>query len=389
MNNFIYEIPTKIFFGKDQIQNLGAEISKYGKNVLLTYGGGSIKRSGLYEKVYAQAQTFNLNIFELGGIDPNPRISSVKEGAKICKENNIDVVLAVGGGSTIDCSKFICANALDEVEDPWDYFIGKAKVTKALPLITVLTIAAAGSEMNFGGVLTNEDLKLKLNTSNPILRPKASFLDPTLTYTVSKFQTACGAADIFSHLIEVYFNLKADFFMLRRINEALLKTVIKYGPIALDEPENYEARANLMWSSSWAQNGFLKAGDAINWSCHPIEHELSAINDLTHGLGLAILTPKWMEYCLNNTTLPIYVELGVNVFDIDSSKDSKTIAYETIQKVKDFFYKDLGLSDTLSKVGIFEKDFEIIAKNACKGKTLNSFVPLDQKAIEDILMMCK
>ena len=330
-----------------------------------------------------------MNIFELGGIDPNPRISSVKEGAKICKENNIDVVLAVGGGSTIDCSKFICANALDEVEDPWDYFIGKAKVTKALPLITVLTIAAAGSEMNFGGVLTNEDLKLKLNTSNPILRPKASFLDPTLTYTVSKFQTACGAADIFSHLIEVYFNLKADFFMLRRINEALLKTVIKYGPIALDEPDNYEARANLMWSSSWAQNGFLKAGDAINWSCHPIEHELSAINDLTHGLGLAILTPKWMEYCLNNTTLPIYVELGVNVFDIDSSKDSKTIAYETIQKVKDFFYKDLGLSDSLSKVGIFEKDFETIARNACKGKTLNSFVPLDQKAIEDILMVCK
>ena len=389
MKNFVYDIKTKVYFGKGQLDNLGEELSHYGKNVLLTYGGGSIKRNGIYDKVLSEAKKYDLNVFELGGIDPNPRITSVKQGATICKENNVDVVLAVGGGSVIDCSKFICANAKDDVKDPWDYFIGKAKVTSALPLVTVITLAATGSEMDITGVLSNEEEKLKLNASDPILRPKASFLDPTLTYTVSKYQTACGSADILSHVIELYFNLSADFFMLRRIMESLMKTVIKYGPIALEKPEDYEARANLMWAASWAINGFLRAGDRISWSAHPIEHELSAIYDITHGLGLAILTPKWMKFALNDKTLPIYVEYGKNVFDIDPCLDDYEIANKAIEKTADFFYKDLGLDDNLTKIGVKEEDFPLMAKRACKDGVLNAFVPLDQKAIEEILQMCK
>ena len=389
MKNFIYDINTKVYFGQNQLDFLCSELKRFGKNVLLTYGKGSIKKIGLYDKVINLLKEDGFNIFELADIDPNPRITSVSKGAKICKENNINVVLAVGGGSVIDCSKFICANALDDVSDPWDYFSGKAKVTAALPLVTIPTMAATGSEMNITGVLTNEELIIKKSASSPLCRPAVSFLDPTNTYSVSKFQTASGTADIFSHILELYFNFNADFYMLRRIKDALMKTVIKYGPIALNNPRDYEARANLMWASSWAINGFLKAGDAIVWSCHPIEHELSAFYDIAHGLGLAIITPKWMKYCLNEKTLPYFVELGTGVFDIDKNLEPMDIANKCIKKVEDFFYVDLGLDDTLSKVGIKEEDFPLLAKKACKGGTLNTFLPLDQKAIEEILMMSK
>ncbi|MBR0461531.1 MAG: iron-containing alcohol dehydrogenase [Erysipelotrichaceae bacterium] len=390
MKNFVYSIPTKVYFGKGQLDNLGAELSSYGKNVLLTYGGGSIKKNGVYDKIMEQIRKYDLNVFELSGIDPNPRITSVKEGARICKENNVDVVLAAGGGSTIDCSKFICANAADDVEDPWDYFIGKAKVTKALPLVSILTLSATGSEMDCGGVLTNIETREKLGSGNPILRPKASFLDPTITYSVSKYQTACGTADIFSHICEVYFNLGSDFYMLRRFMEGMFKTLVKYGPIAVEEPENYEARANLMWTSSWAINDFIKCGDGIPWSCHPIEHELSAFYDITHGLGLAILTPRWMEYCLNEKTVDTYVEFGTNVFDIDPYLDKFEIAKKAIARTYDFLFNQLKLTDTLTKVGIKEEDFEKMAENACRnGGAIDGFVRLEKDDVVNILKMCK
>lgn len=389
MKNFIYDIPTKIYFGKDQLDNLGQELIKYGQNLLLVYGGESIKRNGLYDKVIFEINKYHLNLFELNGIKPNPRIEEVKKGSLICKENKIDFVLAVGGGSVIDTAKFICANALDDVNDPYDYFLNKAKITKALPLITISTISGSASEMNGTGVLSNEKEQLKLSASSQLLRPVVSFLDPTITYSVSRKQTAYTSADILSHLIEVYFNLNADFYMLRRIGEAIMKTVIKYGPVALNEPDNYEARANLMWASSWAHNGFLKAGDAIKWSCHAIEHELSAIYDIPHGLGLAIITPKWLEYCLNDQTIKIYVEFGTNVFNIDSNLDDMTIAKQAIEKLKQFLYDDLQLCDNLTELGIKEIDFPIMAKKACKGGILNSFIPLNQNDIEEILRRSK
>ncbi|MBO7312630.1 MAG: iron-containing alcohol dehydrogenase, partial [Alistipes sp.] len=255
MNSFIYNIPTKVYFGENQLGNLGKEILAFGKRVLLTYGGGSIKRIGLYDRVLEELRNAGAKVFELSGIEPNPRIESVREGAKICKEQSVDVILAVGGGSTLDASKFMAAGACVE-HDPWEFFGANAKpIERALPLITILTLSATGSEMDSGGVISNLSTGDKLGRLAPALQPKVSFLDPTLTYSVSKYQTACGAADMMSHIMEVYFNTQEDLHMLDTFMEGMLKTIIKYAPIALAEPENYEARANLMWTSSWAING--------------------------------------------------------------------------------------------------------------------------------------
>lgn len=302
MNNFIYDIPTRVYFGENQLGHLGEELIKYGKRVLLTYGGGSIKKTGLYDKVVAEIKNAGLELFELSGIEPNPRVSSVNEGAEICKKENIDVLLAVGGGSVIDCTKFIGAAAFYD-GDAWDILMEKVTVEKCLPIIDILTLAATGSEMDCGGVISNPETKDKIGLVFPVMQPKVSFLDPTNTYTVSKYQTACGAADMLNHIMEVYFNMNQDLYMLDTVMEGLMKTIIKYAPVAMKEPENFEARANLMWTSSWAINGFIDGGKRQAWSCHPMEHEISAYYDITHGLGLAILTPRWMEYTLDETTV--------------------------------------------------------------------------------------
>ncbi len=387
MNNFIFQNPVKVYFGENQLCHLGEELSRYGRRVLLTYGGGSIKRNGLYDAVAKEIKDAGLELFELSGIDPNPRIDSVREGARLCKEHNIDVLLAVGGGSTIDATKWIAAAACVE-HDPWDFFSKWAPVEKALPIVTVLTIAATGSEMDPGGVISNPETQEKIGRVEEVLFPKASFLDPTVTYSVSKYQTACGAADMMSHIMEVYFNMEPDLYMLDSFMEGMMKTIIKYAPIALQEPDNYEARANLMWTSSWAINGFVVGGKRQAWSCHPMEHELSAIYDITHGLGLAILTPRWMEYCLDETTASKYVQFGVNVFGIDANLEPMDIAKQSIEKLSAFFFDTLGLDNTFTKVGIEEKDFPVMAKKACGDGVLPGFKPLAQKDIEQIFAMC-
>lgn len=258
INNFVYDIPTKVYFGKNQLEgNLGKELSSFGKKVLLTYGGGSIKKIGLYDKVMAELNGAGLQVFELNGIEPNPKITSVRAGAELCKKEGIDVILAVGGGSVIDCSKFIAAGAFYD-GDPWDIVLGKVDVQKCIPITTILTLAATGSEMDNVGVISNMETHDKLAYGCYSMIPKVSFLDPTNTFTVSKYQTACGSADILSHVFEVYFSADNNMFMLDSVMEGLMKTVVKYAPIALAEPDNYEARANLMWASSWAINGFIK-----------------------------------------------------------------------------------------------------------------------------------
>lgn len=388
MNNFTYSNPVKIYFGKDQIENLGAELAKHGKRVLLTYGGGSIKRTGLYDRVLREMEKAGLEFYELSGIEPNPRIDSVRKGAQLCKDNDIDVILAVGGGSTIDASKWIAASACVDF-DAWDFFSKPVAPQKALPLVTVLTIAATGSEMNFGGVISNPETQEKLGRANPLLLPKASFLDPTLTYTVNRYQTACGAADILSHIMETYFNPGESMYMVDSFMEGMMKTVIKYAPIALENPEDYEARANLMWTSSWAICTFPRTFQLHAWSCHPMEHELSAFYDITHGLGLAILTPRWMEYCLDESNVDRYVQFGVNVFGIDPSLEPMVIAKQSIEKLSEFFFETLGLDDTFEKVGIPEKDFEIMANKACGGKAINGFKVLKPEDVLNIFKMCK
>ncbi|MBQ8057125.1 MAG: iron-containing alcohol dehydrogenase [Ruminococcus sp.] len=387
MNSFTYHVPTKIHFGENAVNHLGDELKNYGKKVLLCYGGGSIKKSGLYDKVVEQIEKAGLECFELSGIEPNPRIDSVREGAKICKENDIDVLLAVGGGSTLDCTKWIAAAAKVE-HDAWDFFSKWSDVNEALPVLTVLTLSATGSEMNCGGVISNLETKDKIGRLAKPLLPKVSFLDPTLTYSVSAYQTACGSADILSHILEVYFAPKQDLYMLDSFMEGLLKTVIKYTPIALQKPDDYEARANLMWASSWAINTFVTGGKQHEWSCHPMEHELSAIYDITHGLGLAILTPRFLRYCLNENNIDKYVQFGVNVFDIDKSLPKTEIANKAIDELSNFLFNTLGLDDTFSKVGITDEHFKTMAEKACEGDVIHGFVDLTAEDIEKIFEMC-
>lgn len=387
MNSFIYDIPVKVYFGENQLNHLGEELSKYGKRVLLTYGGGSIKISGLYDAVMEEVKRAGLEVFELSGIAPNPRIDSVRQGAQICKDERIDVLLAVGGGSTLDATKWMAAGACVE-HDAWEFFSEWSPVEKALPVVTVLTLSATGSEMDAGGVISNPETQDKIGRMADPLLPKVSFLDPTLTYSVSRYQTACGSADMMSHIMEVYFNMNQDLYMLDCFMEGMMKTIIKYTPVAMAEPDNYEARANLMWTSSWAINGLVNGGKQQAWSCHPIEHELSAIYDITHGLGLAILTPRWMEYCLNETTVSKYVQFGVNVFGIDLSLEPMEIAKKSIEMLSDFLFHTLGLDDTFTKVGIREEDFPVMAKKACAGDILPGFQPLNQQDIERIFKMC-
>lgn len=387
MNSFIYDIPVKVYFGTNQLCHLGEELSKYGKRVLLTYGGGSIKKTGLYDKVVDEIRRAGMELFELSGIEPNPRIDSVRKGAQLCKDKQIDVLLAVGGGSTIDATKYIAAGACVDF-DPWDFMDKWASLKEALPIVTVLTLAATGSEMDTGGVISNPETRDKIGRMERPLLPKASFLDPTNTYTVSPYQTACGSVDIMSHIMEVYFNMEPDLYMLDCFMEGMMKTVIKYAPIAIKEPENYEARANLMWTSSWAINGFIDGGKQQEWSCHPMEHELSAIYDITHGLGLAILTPRWMEYCLDESTVSKYVQFGTNVFGINPELEPMEIAHKSIEMLSKFFFETLGLKSTLTEVGISKKDFPVMAKKACAGGVLKGFKPLKQKDIENIFEMC-
>lgn len=389
MNNFVYNIPTKVYFGENQLSNLAKELLKFGRRVLMTYGGGSIKRIGLYDRVVNELQAAGIELYELSGIEPNPRIESVRKGAAMCKEHNIDVLLAVGGGSTLDATKFMAAGACVD-HDPWEFFGANAKpIERALPIVTILTLAATGSEMDSGGVISNLATGDKLGRLAPALQPRVSFLDPTLTYSVSKFQTACGAADMMSHIIEVYFNTQKDLFMLDCFMEGMLKTIVKYAPIALREPDNYEARANLMWTSSWAINGFINGGKRKAWSCHPMEHELSAVYDITHGLGLAILTPRWMEYCLDETNVDKYVQYGVNVFGIDASQEKMAIARESIRRTEEFLFDTLGLERTFGAVGIKREDYAMMAEKACRYGDIKGFKTLTPEDVVRIFEMCE
>ena len=306
----------------------------------------------------------------------------------MCKDLKIDGLLAVGGGSTLDATKFRAAGACVD-HDAWDFFNEKwAPIEKALPIVTILTLSATGSEMDTAGVISNLESRDKIGRLARPLLPKASFLDPTLTYSVNAYQTACGAADMLSHIFEVYFNMEQDLFMLDCFMEGMMKTIIKYAPVAVNEPDNYEARANLMWTSSWAINGFINGGKRLDWSCHPIEHELSAIYDITHGLGLAIVTPRWMRYCLDEETVSKYVQWAVNVWNIDASKEPMEIAEEGIKKLEEFLYQTLKLQSTFTEVGIKREDFATMARKACGGKVLNGFKPLTQEDIEKIFEMC-
>lgn len=389
MENFVFHAPTQIYFGKGEIENLPNILKKYGKNVLLAYGGGSIKKNGIYDKVCELLKDFKIS--ELEGIEPNPRIGTVRKGIEICRENNVDVILAVGGGSTIDCTKLIGAGCYYN-NDPWDLIKEPSKmedIPKVLPIVTVLTISATGSEMNQTAVITNPETNEKLSARLKKMAPKASILDPEYTYTLPTIQTAAGTADIMSHVMENYFKSTKGAYLQDEISEGILKTCIKYCPIALQNPRDYEARSNLMWASSLALNGLCGRGKDSNiWSCHPMEHELSAFYDITHGVGLAILTPRWMRYILSEKTVDKFVDYAVNVWNFEKNDDKFELANKAIDATEKFFV-DCGIPMNLGKLGIDDSLLEKMSHAVIKHRSLeNAYVPLTEEDVLNIFKMC-
>ena len=383
MKNFEFCVTTDILFGAGQESQLPEKLKAYGRKILLTYGGGSIKKTGLYDRLKALLNDFE--IFELGGIAPNPKIESVREGAAICKKEGIDMILAVGGGSTIDCSKAIAAAACHD-GDAWDLLLDMNNLTRALPVAVVLTIAATGSEMDAVAVISNDETGEKLPFFSPLLLPKVAVLNPENTYTVPPFQTASGAADIMSHVIENYFD-REPALVPDAINEGLLRTVIACAPLALEQPSNYEARAQLMWASTLALNGLGSTGKNFAWSCHYIEHELSALYDITHGAGLAVLTPKWMRYILSDDTVDKFCDYAANVWGFRREEDKYALANRGIDATEAFF-KSIGLPSTLTEFGIDDAMFETMAEKAVRiGSLSNAYVPLDERDVVRILRM--
>lgn len=383
MDNFLYHIPTKIHFGRGKVSELPGEVQVYGKRVLLVYGGGSIKKIGLYDSITKLLADAGIEWYELGGVDPNPRVESVREGVRLCREHGIDVVVPAGGGSAIDCAKAVAACASYE-GDAWDMVSGKVKVGEVLPVIAVLTVAATGSEMDTSAVISNPETRDKIGFSNAAMRPKVSIMDPEYTYSVSKYQTAAGTADIISHVLEVYFNNNPGAYLQNRFCEAVLKTAVAYGHRAYRDPEDYEARANLMWAGSWAINGLLSKGNPVGWSAHSMEHELSAFYDITHGAGLAVLIPHWLRHMMREENLYNYVEYGVEIWGIDPSLDPHEIAEKAIGATEAYF-KEMDLPSTLRELGIDEEYFDEMAEKAGAGLK-KAFIPMEK---EDVLAIFK
>ncbi len=380
VNNFTFDVPTVIHFGHGQISHL-AELADSGKSVMLIYGGGSIKKNGIYAAAVKILGDAGLEIYELPGVTPNPRIDIVRKGVSVCKTQGIDIVLAIGGGSSIDCAKLVAAGACYN-GDPWDLMVDSSRIKAALPVYVVLTLAATGSEMDNSTVVSNPETNQKLDIANNLLKPRMAVLDPEYTYSVSAYQTAAGAVDIMSHVFESYFTNTPGADIQGRMCLAILDTVVKNVPIAIAKPDNYDARANLMWCSSLALNGLLTLGAKVKWCVHPIEHELSAYYDITHGVGLAILTPVWMEYILSENTAPKLAEYGRAVWNISEGCSDMEAAKLSIKRTRDFF-DSLKMPGTLSELGIDDSHFEDMADSAygfCNG----CYVPLTRDDIVQI-----
>ena len=384
MQNFDYMTPTRLIFGKEAIEKLPAVMNALGKRVLLTYGGGSIKKLGLYDKVISMLTDYE--IFELPGIQPNPKYDpSVLEGVRICKEKQVDVILAVGGGSVLDCSKAIAAGACYE-GDPWDLITYKVKAKAALPIVDILTLAATGSEYDCGGVISRTETNDKIGYMDPLLFPVCSILDPQYTFTVSKKQTAAGCADAMNHTIEQYF--AADTTLLNDgFCESMLKSLMVNTRKCLENPEDYTARAEMMLCCTYGCNGILSLGNSHSgWPCHGIEHALSAYYDITHGEGLAIITPRWMRHILNERTIDRFVKYGVNVFGIDPSLPKQEIAEKAIDETYRFF-ESINIPMHLREVEIDDSRIDEMAHHIAVNEGLDkAYAPLTEDDIRQILI---
>lgn len=362
MLNFDFYAPARILFGKGEEKRIGELLKPHAAKVLLHYGGGSIKKSGLYDTVTASFKEAGLSFVELGGVQPNPRLSLVHEGIALCKKENVDLILAVGGGSAIDSAKAIAMGVYYD-GDIWEVYEQGKAIEKALPVATILTIPAAGSESSGDTVITNEEKQLKYGYGSPCLRPLLSVMNPELFFTLPENQLANGVADMMSHVFERYFTNTTHTDLTDGLCEVTLKTLMKNAPLALAKPENYDAWAELGFAGTVAHNGLVGMGRRQDWACHGMEHELSAIYDVAHGAGLAVLTPGWMQYVYQDN-MNMFVQFAVNVMGVHGSyRDPDAIVQEGIARLREFFRK-MELPSTLSELGIGEEHLESMAKKA-------------------------
>jgi alcohol dehydrogenase YqhD (iron-dependent ADH family) len=389
MINFEFRNPTKIIFGKGAEEKLGAEAKKYGNKVLLHYGGGSIRKNGVYDKVVASLKASGVEYIELGGVQPNPRLSLIYEGIEICRKNDIDLVLAVGGGSTIDSAKGIAAG-VPYNGDVWDFYVSQKSPEAALPVGVVLTIPAAGSESSTGSVVTKEEGKLKRALDSELIIPVFAVMNPEFTYTLPPYQTSCGISDILAHMMERYFTNVRSVGITDRLLEGAMKNIIDNALPVHEQPGNYDIRSEIMWTGWIAHNNLLDRGRIGDWATHDMEHELSAFNDVAHGAGLAIMFPAWMKYVYKHD-IDHFAEFAVRVWGVDQYFfDKERTVLEGIARIETFF-KNLGLPTRLGEIGITEKDFELLA-NKCRladDETLGNFVKLTRKDILNIYRLAK
>ncbi|MDY8024534.1 iron-containing alcohol dehydrogenase [Paenibacillus polymyxa] len=382
MKAFEFYNPTQLIFGKGQLEALKREVPKYGKRVLLVYGGGSIKRSGLYDNVISLLGEIGAEVTELAGVEPNPRLSTVHKGVELCKTHQIDLVLAVGGGSVLDCSKAIAVGAKYD-GDMWDFAERKAAPQAALPLGTVLTMAATGSEMNAGSVITNEKTQEKLGWGSVFAFPAFSILDPVNTYSLPQNQTVYGIVDMMSHTLEHYFHLESNTPVQLGWCETILRTVMDSAPGLVNDLENYELRETIMYCGTMALNGFLNMGLTGDWATHNIEHAVSAVYDIPHGGGLAILFPNWMKHNLH-VKPERFKQLAVNVFHVNpEGKSDEEVALEGIQALRDF-WNSIGAPSRLADYDIDASQIDVMADKAVKFGSFGGFNKLNREDVVEI-----
>lgn len=393
MENFAYYTPTKVVFGKDEEKNVGKLAKDFGaKKVLIHYGGGSAVRSGLIDRIKTSLTEENIAFVELGGVKPNPRLSLIYEGIKLAKENGVDFILAVGGGSVIDSAKGIGYGVANpDIEDVWDLYIGKRKTQKCAPIGVILTIAAAGSEMSSGSVVTKEDEQLKRSYGCDNARPKFAIMNPELTYTLPKYQIACGVVDIMMHTMERYFSPVGNLELTDKIAEGLLKTMLKYGKLSLENPNNYEARAEIMWASSLAHNGLTGCGGIGDWSTHQLEHDLGGVYDIAHGAGLAAVWGSWARYVYKENPRR-FAQFAENVFGIEKVGTDEEMAIKGIEAMENF-YKEIEMPISISETGInlSDEDVEMLAEKCSNNETryIGSFKKLFKEDMAKIYSMAR
>lgn len=389
MIDFIFQNPAKIIFGKTALSHLGEEAQKYGDKALLVYGGGSVKRMGLFDQVMEILTGCGIRVWELGGIVPNPRLSRVREGIDLCRREGIGLVLALGGGSTIDTAKGI-VNGVPDDGDVWDFYMGKRLPKTSLPLGAILTIPAAGSEMSYSSVITNEDGMLKRGYNSVTNVPTFSILNPEWAFTLPLYQIACGCVDIMAHMMERYFTRVEHVELTDRLITAGMKTILHNAPKVMANPRDYDAMAEVMWTGTLAHNTLLHTGRVGDWGSHKVEHELSASYDIAHGAGLSIVFPAWMKYAVKQYPHKL-AQFATDIFDVPECFGSETeIALEGISRLE-AFYRSLNMPTRLSEAGILGADYAALATRALptEESSVGFYIPLHRQDIVEIYKLAE